>query len=266
MLSALEFRILGPLQVLNTKPVLLRARKQRTLLAALLLHSNTVVPTDRLIEYLWDDESPANPRAALQIHVARLRKILKAKNPDKTDLIQAQTNGYLIEVSEEQLDLRRFQLLCDQIAQGRHRGDPNGELGLINEALSLWRGPVLADVGSDKLRRDEAPLLTEQWLAVLERRFDVELWLGRHAHIIGDLRMATGTHPLQENLWRQLMIALYQSGRRAEAVQAYHNVAGILRDELGLDPRKELTYLYQQILRADSRLTPGNMVLNGGFA
>jgi DNA-binding SARP family transcriptional activator len=264
MSSALEFRILGPLQVLGTRPLLLRARKQRTLLAALLLHSNTVVPIDRLIEYLWDNKSPAHPRAALQIHVARLRKILKSKSPDRTDLIQAQTDGYLIEVTEAQLDLRRFHVLCAQITQAQHRRDPTSELSLINEALSLWRGPVLADVSSDTLNRDEAPRLTEQWLALMERRFDVELWLGRHASIIGDLRVATSAHPLQENLWRQLMLALYQSGRRAEAVQAYHTVAGILRDELGLDPREQLAVLHQQILRADSTLMPGTIKLDAG--
>jgi DNA-binding SARP family transcriptional activator len=242
---------------MSTKPVLLRARKQRTLLATLLLYSNTVVPADRLIEYLWDDDSPAHPRAALQIHVARLRKILKSKSPDRKNLIHAQPEGYLIEVTDAQLDLRQFQVLCDQITQAQQRHDPASELALINEALSLWRGPVLADVASDTLHRDETPQLTEQWLALMERRFDVELLLGRHASIIGDLRVATRAHPLQENLWRQLMLALYQSGRRAEAVQAYRTVAGILRDELGLDPRKQLAVLHQQILRADTELVPG---------
>lgn len=246
MSTALEFRILGPLEVVGTSPVFIRARKQRILLASLLLRANQVVPTERLIEELWAGDGPADARRTLQVHVARLRRALE--DGYAGHVIRTLPDGYLIEVSPECLDLIRFQDLITRSRSVRQQNDLEGEATLLAEALLLWRGPALDDIQSDTLRDNHVPRLTEQWLTALERRFELELMLGRHNGIIGELRVAVGNHPLRETLWCQLMVALYRSGRQAEALQTFRTVSGILATELGLDPGVGLTSLHQAIL------------------
>jgi DNA-binding SARP family transcriptional activator len=245
------FRVLGPLEaVLDGCRVTVPAGKQRTLLATLLLAANQVVSFDELTERLWDEAPPRRPRGALHTYVTRLRQTLDRHGPGAGDLIRTSVAGYLIEVSD--LDLARFRRL---VAQGRaagRRGDLVAESDALAEGLSLWRGPVLSDVRSDSLHRDVVPSLTEERLRAIERRQEVDLALGRHERLVGELRALTGKYPLHERFWRHLMLALHGCGRSAEALEAYGLASACLRDRLGVIPGRETRDLHVAILRGEA--------------
>ncbi|MFI6499504.1 BTAD domain-containing putative transcriptional regulator [Nonomuraea typhae] len=243
-----SFGILGPVTVVRAGRLIpVPAAKQRVALAALLLHANRHVPADQLIQYLWEDGTPRDSRAALHTHIARLRQVLG------DGLIHTDQDGYLIRAGDDEVDVTRFHDLVRRA--GRAPGKDEEE-ALLQEALALWRGPALADVPSAALHRDHAARLGEERLQALERWLQLGLEAGRHERIVADLRTATGAHPLRERLWAQLMLALYRSGRQAEALQAFHTVAGLLREELGIDPGEELRRLHQSILVGEPGLMP----------
>lgn len=234
-MTGAEYRVLGPLQVLSgDTPVVVPAGKGRVLLATLLLRPNRFVSVDELVERLWDGSPPTIGRATKTLHmtVARLRQALGPANCVTTAL-----NGYLAEV--ENLDLLRFRALADH--------DPHAALG-------LWRDPVLANVVSDALHREDVPRLVDERLVVLERRIEEDLDRGRTAELVPELRALTAAHPLRERLWAQLMIALYRSDQQAAALDAFREVSGLLADELGIDPGARLRELHQSILRAEPEL------------
>jgi DNA-binding SARP family transcriptional activator len=223
--------------------------RQRVVLAALALEANRPVPVDRLLGYAWGEESPRDVRNALQTLVARLRRRLGAA------LIETAGDGYLLRVPAGAVDAVRFRELVAAAGQARRDGgDPAAELGCLREALALWRGTPLYDVPSDTLRAEAVPGLREIWFTALERRLDLDLDAGRHREIIGELRDLTADYPLREELWRQLMLALYRSGRRAEALEAYRAVSRGVRGQLGLDVGRDLADLHQAILAADASL------------
>ncbi|WP_181019804.1 AfsR/SARP family transcriptional regulator [Nonomuraea typhae] len=243
-----SFGILGPVMVVRAgRPIPVPAAKQRVALAALLLQANRHVPADQLIQYLWEGDTPRDSRAALHTHIARLRQVLG------DGLIHTDQDGYLIRAGDDEVDVTRFHALVRRA--GRAPGKDEEE-ALLQEALGLWRGPALADVPSAALHRDHAARLGEERLQALERWLQLGLEAGRHERIVADLRTATGAHPLRERLWAQLMLALYRSGRQAEALQAFHTIAGLLREELGIDPGEELRDLHQSILVGEPRLMP----------
>jgi DNA-binding SARP family transcriptional activator len=222
----MEFRILGPLEVVDgDRQVAIAGSKQRALLAILLLHSNAVVSRDRLIDELWGESPPDTASTALQVHVSQLRKSLGR------DVIVTRTPGYMIRVEAGELDLQRFEQLVEE-ARGKEAAPAAATL---RDALRLWRGPPLADLdGSVAL--PERGQLEEQRLSALEHRIDAELELGLHSQQLPELEALVREDPLRERCRAQLMLALYRSGRQAEALDVYSRGRRLLADELGLEP------------------------------
>jgi DNA-binding SARP family transcriptional activator len=233
----MEFRILGPLEVVEDgRRLELGAQKQRALLAALLLDANRVVAGDRLIDALWEDESPQSAQKALQVYVSQLRKLLGKER------LETRAPGYLLRVEEDQLDLGRFRLL-------------QGE-GRFRDALALWRGPPLAEFADRRFAQSEIARLDELRLACLEERVEQDLGRGLGAELVAELETLVREHPLRERLRCQLMLALYRSGRQAEALDTYQKGRRALVDELGIEPGRSLRDLQQAILNQDAKLDP----------
>lgn len=251
-----DFRILGPLEVIiNARRVPVAAGKQRVLLATLLLSANRTVPVEELTERLWGSAPPRGPRGALHTYVTRLRQTLDRHAGEATGLIRTSAAGYGIEVPAAGLDLIRFREMVGEARAAGRSGDLGAESAGLTAALSLWRGPVLPDVRSESLHRDVVPSLIEEHLRTLERRHEVDLALGRHERLVGELRALTGKHPFHERFWGQLMVALYRCGRPAEALEAYGEVSASLRSRLGVCPGPEVRDLHSAILRDDPRLS-----------
>ncbi|ASU85182.1 hypothetical protein CDO52_22430 [Nocardiopsis gilva YIM 90087] len=241
-----DFRLLGPLRVdCAGRHVALRSAKQQVLLAALLLRAGDVVSTDELIDTLWGERPPGGARSTLQAHVMRLRRSLRGG-----DLISTAQGGYVIRVDPAHLDVSRFHELRWQAATAAETGDREQEARLLTEALTLWRGPALAGLDSERLRPAAAGLDEQRW-ATAERRNDMELELGRHDQLIDELGVLVTEQPLRERFWAQLMRALHLSGRQAQALDAYRRASEVLAEELGVDPNAELRELHLAVL-ADS--------------
>lgn len=231
----MDIRILGPLEVLDDGRALeLGGTKQRAVLALLALNANRVVTVDQLAEALWDGEPPDSGRKAIQVHVSQLRKVLGRER------VQTKAGGYVLGVQADELDLSRFEQLRDD--------------GDIDAALALWRGEPFAELAGHRFARAEGARLEELRLACLEQRIERDLAAGRHAEVVGELEALAHEHPLREHLHAQLMLALYRSGRQAEALEAYQTARSALIDELGLEPGRVLRELHQQILRQDPAL------------
>ena len=241
----MEFRILGPLEVSGVDgPVALGGGRERALLALLLLHANEVVRSDLLIEELWRGEPPASAAKALQVYVSRLRKRLGA------DVVTTRARGYAVIVADDELDLARFERLV-----GEARGAaPLEAASKLRDALSLWRGPTLPELANEPFAQAEIARLEELRLATLEDRVDADLGLGRHSELVAELELLVTRNPYRERLRRQLMLALYRSGRQADALAAYRDARRALSDELGLEPSSELRELERQILAHDEGL------------
>jgi DNA-binding SARP family transcriptional activator len=230
-----EFRVLGPLEVIDDgRAVPLGGARQRALLAILLTRANEVVSTDRLIDDLWGDSPPKTAANTVQFYVSQLRKLLGS------DRIVTKAPGYAIRVEPGELDLERFEQLA---AEGSSR-----------EALGLWHGAPLADFAYEAFAQAEIARLEELRLAVLEQRIDADLVHGRHAELVGELERLVAEHPLRERLRGQLMLALYRTGRQAEALEAYQATRRALVDELGIEPSPALQELEKAILRQDPAL------------
>ena len=245
----MEFRILGPLEVSDGGgQVSLGGGKPRALLAVLLLHPNEVVSADRLIDELWGEDSPERAAAALRVNVSRLRKALSQ------DVLATKSPGYVIRVEPEELDLHRFERLVDEGRSLLARGLPADASERLREALSLWRGPALADFAYESFAQTAIARLEEIRLAAVELRIDADLALGRHDELVGELEALVAEHPLRERLRRYLMTALYRSGRQAEALDAYRDARRALVDELGIEPSAALQELERAILRQEPAL------------
>jgi len=244
-----EFRILGPLEArAGPERLELGGARQQVVLAVLLLNANHVVSVGRLLEAVYGEELPPTARSQTQITISALRRLLAADGQD--GIISTRGQGYAIEVGDGQLDSLRFDAL---VAQARAADDPAGAVARYRDALRLWRGPALADLDSELLRA-AAARLDEQRIAVNEDRLALELGLGRHHELTGELTELTAEHPLREQLPELLMLALYRCGRSAEALQVYRQVRRRLRDELGLEPGERLRELERAILAADPAL------------
>jgi DNA-binding SARP family transcriptional activator len=234
----MEFRILGPLDVLDEgTPVPLGRGRERALLALPLTHANEVVSVDRLVDELWSSEPPKAAVNTVQYYVSRLRKILGA------DRILTRPPGYAVRVEPGELDLERFERLL---------ADGSGEA--VRKALALWRGTALADFAFESFAQPTIGRLEELRLVAVEQRVDADLVAGRHAEVVAELETLVAAHPLRERLWGQLMLALYRSGRQAEALEAYQAARRVLVDELGLEPGPALQELEQAILRQEPSL------------
>ncbi|MFC0865171.1 BTAD domain-containing putative transcriptional regulator [Sphaerimonospora cavernae] len=247
-----RFQLLGPLSIVaGSDSVVLPPSKPTILLATLLLHANGVVSADYLQEAIWGEEQPATAKAALQTCVMRLRQLFARHGVTQTP-IEAVPGGYRITAGTRSLDLIGFR---EQVRRAAAAAEPEIELYMLKDALSLWQGPLLANVPSDILRRDEVPRLTEERLRTVERVCDLELMLGRCGDVLVELWSVTRTHPGHERFHEQLIEALYRTGRQSEALAEYRRVKTYLLDELGVDPSPSLQHLERAILRGE-RLGP----------
>ncbi len=249
----MRFGILGPLEVADEggRELLLGGHTQRSVLAILLLHANEVVARDRLIEELWSGQPPASAATSLQAHISRLRRALRE---DRRILTTG--GGYLIRVADGELDRERFERMVEDGAAAISAGDWGLASATLREALSLWRGPPLSDFQYDSFTQAEIARLEELRVAAVEQRVEAELALGRDVTVIGDLERLVREHPYRERLHGQLMLALYRTGRQADALAAYQAARRTLVEELGLEPSAELRELEQDILRHDPSLSP----------
>lgn len=238
----MEFRILGPLEVVDGGQVCaIAGAKERAVLAYLLLHAGRVVSTERLIDDLWGEEPPDAARNSLQVRVAALRRLLGRER------IVTGSGGYLIRIAADELDLRRFEELTAR-----------GGRDELDEALALWRGPPLPDFRDEHWAAPAIARLEELRLVALENRLEADLELGRHAQVVGELEALVAEHPLRERMRAQLMLALYRSGRQAEALEAYREGRSALVDQLGIEPGPVLRELEKSMLRQDASLLPSH--------
>jgi DNA-binding SARP family transcriptional activator len=246
----MEFRVLGPLEVVDDGRVVpLDRRRLRALLAFLLLHANELVSSDRLIDEVWGPEPPKTAGASLQNYISRLRKAIGP------DLLVSQPPGYVLRVDPERFDLARFERLTSE-ARG---AEPRERAEKLRAALALWRGPALEDLAFEPFARDEVGRLEEARLAALEDCIDAELELGRDGELVGELESLVEQHPLRERFRAQLMRALYRAGRQADALAAFQSARQVLTEELGLEPGEELRKLQQAILQQDPALGPAGV-------
>jgi predicted ATPase/DNA-binding SARP family transcriptional activator len=246
-----EFAVLGPLEATRGgTPIALGARRQRALLALLLIHANEVVPTERLIDELWDGDPPSGAAHSLQVYVSGLRKALEPERAPNApaSVVVTRTPGYVVQVGDRALDRLCFERLLGEGRQALREGDPRGAARWLGAALGLWRGPALVDFAYEGFAHAEAARLDELRVSALEDKIEAELALGLHGELIGELEMAARDDPLRERLWGQWMLALYRAGRQAEALRAYQELRAHLGDELGIAPSPELVALEEAIV------------------
>jgi DNA-binding SARP family transcriptional activator len=248
---ALAYRVLGPLEALvEGQPVALGPPRQRALLAMLLTQPNGVVPISRLVDTLWGEEPPASAANLVQGVVSGLRKALGR------EAIETRGAGYAVRVEAEALDLERFERLSHAGGVALAEGNFDQAATLLGEALGLWRGPALADLADEEGVGPVAARLDEVRLLALERRLEAEVERGRHADALPEIDALVREHPLREHPWRLLMLALYRSGRQAEALAAYRAARARLVEELGIEPGPALQELERAVLAQDPALAP----------
>ena len=246
----MEFRLLGPLEVSdNGRSIAIASGKQRSLLADLLLHANRAVPVTQLVDDLWGERVPETAVKALQVYVSKLRKALPEGR------LATRGSGYMLVVAEGELDVELAERLAREGRAALASGDPAHASAVLTQALSLWRGPALAELDGP-FAPVEAARLEEVRLGLLEERIDADLALGRHAVLVPELDALAAGHPLRERLREQLMLALYRSRRQAEALDAYQSFRQKLDDELGIEPSQRLRELERRILQQDPALAP----------
>jgi len=249
----MRFCVLGPLEVLaDDRRALLEGGRQRSLLALLIIHAGQVVSRDRLIDGMWAGEPPPSASQSLDVYVSRLRKAFRDVGAE--DVLRTRAPGYLLDA--QSTDAQDFERLAAEGAQALAAGDPERARKVLGHALGLWRGDAYADVADEPWARVEARRLDELRLAVIEGRFDADLSLGRDSSLVGELELLVSRHPTRERLVAQLMLALYRSGRQADALAAYRAARHSLVEELGLEPGPALRDLESAILAHDPNLKP----------
>lgn len=246
--TATAARLLGPLEIEHARaPIALGTPGQRALLARLVLDVNRTVAVDRLVEDLWGADVPPTAVKMIQVHVSRLRKLLPA------GMLVTRPPGYAIMIAPESLDLVRFERRREQGRTALAARDPEVASEHLRAALALWRGPALAEF-DEPFAAVEAARLEELRVACTEDRIEADLALGRHAELSGELTALVAREPLRERPRLQLMLALYRSGRQAEALACYRDLRRMLASELGLEPSLAARELEQRMLRQDATL------------
>ncbi|HEY5134753.1 MAG TPA: BTAD domain-containing putative transcriptional regulator [Candidatus Nanopelagicales bacterium] len=256
-MSSWRFQVLGPLEVRHDGvPLALGGPKQRSVLALLLLEAGHLVPTSRLIEHVWGPGGADGAPASLQVYVSSLRKILREAGSGTTERVSYVRPGYRLRVEPGELDLHEVDDVLSQARERRAAGDPAAASHLLRLGLSMWRGRALADLA-------DLPGLAPLLVGVDRRRdvlrhecYDVELELGRHLALVPELEAAVADAPLDERLAGQHMLALYRSGRQADALVAFRRTSDLLSESLGIDPGLSLRTLHEAILRQDIALDP----------
>ena len=249
MSTGKAFRVLGPFEALHDGTTVdLGGRKPAQLLALLVIQANEVVSTDRLVEDLWSGDAPRTARKSLQVHISRLRRELG------DGVIETRPLGYVLRIDPREVDAVVFKELVDRACEHLTDDEPEASSRLLADALALWRGRALEGMDDIPTARAYAGRLEDLRLAAVELRLDSELALGRHTTVAGELERLVGEHPLREGFRRQLIIALYRSGRQADALNAYRDARRFLVTELGVEPGPELRGLESAVLRHDPAL------------
>jgi DNA-binding SARP family transcriptional activator len=245
-----NFRVLGPLGASDEHTTLaLGPRKQRALLARLLLDAGRTVSVERLVDDLWGEDVPESAVKMVQIYVSGLRKAVSARR------LLTRGPGYCLELADaDVLDLHEFERLAGSGRAALAQGDPEAAAGRLRAALALWRGPALAEFSAEPFARAEGDRLEALQLETLEDRLEADLQLGHSSGVTAELEALTARHPLRERLRGQLMLALYRSGRQGEALAAYHSFRATLDAELGIGPSARLRALEHAILTQDRAL------------
>jgi DNA-binding SARP family transcriptional activator len=252
----MDFRILGPLEVLDEGDTIpLGGSKQRALLALLLLHANETLSTDRLIDELWGERPPANAAKTVQMQISRLRKALAGEAGNgAAGVVVTRERGYELRLDPNHLDSHRFERL---VAEGRSElagGHPERAVSALERALSLWRGAPLAELAYQPFAQREIARLDDLRVAAREELVEAKLTLGAHAEVVAQLEALIREYPYRERLRAQLMLALYRCDRQADALQAYQDARRQLVDELGIEPGERLRELERAILAQDQAL------------
>ncbi|NJP47319.1 AfsR/SARP family transcriptional regulator [Actinacidiphila epipremni] len=254
---AVALRLLGPLEVVaGSTEVPLPQRKLRQLLATLLIRPNATVSSESLIRDLWGDQPPATALSALRVYVSQLRKFLVRHGLDAFCTLRTRTPGYQLTVDDRVLDTVRFERLCLRARERADVGDLEAAAGLYREALALRRGPTLEDLRDGPALAGAALQYDEAWTTALRRRIDVDLTLGGHHELIGELRRLLAEDQLNEGFCARLMLALHRSGRSGEALDVYRRTRAQLVEELGIEPGVELRMAHQTVLTDDAALIP----------
>lgn len=247
---AIKFAMLGSLRVSSGGTRLdLGGRKQRILLSMLICNANEPIAAERLVHALWGGAAPRTAEQNLRVYAYHLRRILGSDRR-----ITWRAPGYALTVAPGELDIDLFEDLASRGLRALTRNSLTESAALLRRALSLWRGPALAGLQDVEPLHARAVHLEERRLSVLESRIKAEIAMGLHADIIGELRAFAAEHPLREHVQALLMIALYRSGRRAEALEVYRTVRRTLVDELGVEPGAELQQLNQSVLADEAAL------------
>jgi DNA-binding SARP family transcriptional activator len=250
-----ELRLLGPLEVHdNGRIVPIGGGRRRSLLALLALHPNEIVSTDRLIDELWGDRPPATASKGLQVQVSQLRKDLAYNG--NGEALQTRSNGYVLRISPDRVDIRRFERALEEGERALSAGEPERAAERLSRALAMWRGPPLADFTYEPFAQREIARLEELRLVAVEQRIEAELALGHHGRVVAELEGLVAEQPLRERLRWLLMLALYRCGRRAEALEVYREGRRAMVDELGLEPGPALRELQAEILADRPELAP----------
>jgi predicted ATPase/class 3 adenylate cyclase/DNA-binding winged helix-turn-helix (wHTH) protein len=262
----MDFRILGALEALDGRQrVALGGSKRRAVLALLLLHANETVGTDRMIDELWGEKPPTAAAKSLQVHISRLRKAL-GDGPGAGAMVVTRGHGYELQLDLEHLDAHRFERLLEGGRAQLDAGHPDAAMPLLEQALSLWRGPPLADLAYEPFAQGEITRLEDLRAAANERLIEAKLMLGRHVEVIGQLETLVDEYPYREGLRAQLMLALYRADRQADALQAYQDARRALVEELGIEPGERLRELERGILAQDSELAVPVVAAEAGTA
>ena len=249
----LEFCVLGPVEVCEGgRKLPLGGPKQRALLADLILNAGTVVSTARLIDDVWGDTSPATAGHTVEAYIARLRRVLR--DGSRPEVLLTRPPGYLLDAEPGHVDVLRFGQLVKEGTAAAGRGEHEEASALLDAALALWRGEALADVADVPFAGAAARRLADQRLLALERRIDSDLQLGRAKDLIPEVEALAVSHPYHEPFHRQLMLALYRSGRQSDALGAFRRARGLLVGDLGIEPGPDLRKMERAILRQDPGL------------
>ena len=251
----IDYRLLGPIEAgINGHALEIGGQKQRALLTILLFSANEPVSREVLIDRLWGACPPAGAQHTLEVYISRLRKTLKSAADEA--VVLTRSGAYLLRVPSEHIDIGRFERLAGDGRGALAAGAPGQAAAFLGEALALWRGAPLAEVSDELFAQAEIARLNELRAGAIEDRIEADLALGRHGDVVSELEALIAVHPLRERLYQQLMIALYRSGRQAQALAVYRSARRVLMQELGVEPGRGLKRLERAILEQDVSLEP----------
>jgi DNA-binding SARP family transcriptional activator len=251
----MKFGVLGPLLLIDDDTCCVpTAPKGQQLLALLMVNANQSVPVDTCVDELWQTDPPRSAVSTLQTYVLQIRTLFRAADEEQ-ELLATHNRSYQLRVPHAGFDRTVFDATVRRARAATVRGDDRSAYDLFGTALGLWRGPALSGVPDGPVIAVHRIELDEIRFCVREERIETALRLGMHRELLAELHALADAYPLYENVQAQLMVALYRSGRRTEAVEIFHRLRKALSDKLGLDPVPRMLRLYEGILRGDPRLT-----------